>query len=382
VRAQLADVTTTLADAQALLLKHVGADTLLCGHSLENDLHALQLIHERIVDTSVSFPRGDGRNAASKHSLRYLASKYLNRAIQTEASHSPIEDAAAALALVEHCAKHGNGGGGGPAVGAPLTESLLTTLTAQGHAATMIDRHGLVARFTHATQADAVACVDDDAVAAALPSAIAGRSRFVWAQLSAFAPLYEARADEIMQQLAAPPSTSASAQVAAANNDDDDDALSRALRQLEADSSSPGATASSSAPTLSSGVVRPGALLAQRFAQDTGALIAALSAADRVARSVYDVLQCYAPLYHFSLLLISIGAAKRCCVDHSGSAGRCGAVDSMARATSRRASCRNKSRSMSSNRSISLASFVFCRDVGILIMIKIFKRCVNRCVSR
>lgn len=40
---KLRDVTTTLADIQAKLCALFGRDTILIGHSLENDLNALQV---------------------------------------------------------------------------------------------------------------------------------------------------------------------------------------------------------------------------------------------------------------------------------------------------------------------------------------------------
>lgn len=52
----LADVTTSLEDARARVMQHVCADTLLVGHSLENDLHALRLVHVNVLDTSLLFP--------------------------------------------------------------------------------------------------------------------------------------------------------------------------------------------------------------------------------------------------------------------------------------------------------------------------------------
>lgn len=43
----LRPVTKTLADAQSALLGIVDSDTILVGHSLENDLRALRLAHDR-----------------------------------------------------------------------------------------------------------------------------------------------------------------------------------------------------------------------------------------------------------------------------------------------------------------------------------------------
>jgi RNA exonuclease 1 len=38
----------------------IGADTILIGHALDNDLRALRLVHRRAVDTAVLFPHHRG----------------------------------------------------------------------------------------------------------------------------------------------------------------------------------------------------------------------------------------------------------------------------------------------------------------------------------
>eukprot|EP01116_Phalansterium_solitarium_P009974 TRINITY_DN24316_c0_g1_i1.p1 TRINITY_DN24316_c0_g1~~TRINITY_DN24316_c0_g1_i1.p1 ORF type:complete len:256 (+),score=69.48 TRINITY_DN24316_c0_g1_i1:266-1033(+) len=89
----LRDVKTTLADVQADLRRLISARTILVGHSLENDLRALKMVHSRVIDTSVLF--FDRR----KFPLRELARVHLKRTIQQADSHDPIEDARAALHL-------------------------------------------------------------------------------------------------------------------------------------------------------------------------------------------------------------------------------------------------------------------------------------------
>lgn len=44
------------------------------GHSLENDLTALKIVHTRVVDTSVLYPSSKGRGF--KNALRWLVKKY------------------------------------------------------------------------------------------------------------------------------------------------------------------------------------------------------------------------------------------------------------------------------------------------------------------
>ena len=48
-------------------------DTILVGHSLENDLNAMKYIHRNVIDTSVVFRRRNG----TKMKLKNLSSKIL-----------------------------------------------------------------------------------------------------------------------------------------------------------------------------------------------------------------------------------------------------------------------------------------------------------------
>ena len=110
----LRDVTTTLADVRARLLALMSPDTILVGHSLENDLRVLQLIHRRVIDTSVMYPHPDC--LPFKNSLKHLSASVLGQVIQAAApkptevegsdgtpvvppGHCSVEDASAALRL-------------------------------------------------------------------------------------------------------------------------------------------------------------------------------------------------------------------------------------------------------------------------------------------
>jgi len=52
----LAGVTATLKDVQKLLAWFINVDTLIIGHSLDSDLHALKLAHSCVCDTSALYP--------------------------------------------------------------------------------------------------------------------------------------------------------------------------------------------------------------------------------------------------------------------------------------------------------------------------------------
>lgn len=56
---------------QAAILRVVGAEDVLVGHSLENDLKALKVVHLRCLDTALMYPHP---KKGRRSSLRYLVS--------------------------------------------------------------------------------------------------------------------------------------------------------------------------------------------------------------------------------------------------------------------------------------------------------------------
>ncbi|KAK6332843.1 RNA exonuclease 3 [Orbilia brochopaga] len=86
--------------AREVLFKHVDATTILIGHSLENDLKCMRIIHPRIVDTAILYPR---RNMPARWSLKVLVKNHLGRYIQatdSDKGHDSKEDANEAGNLV------------------------------------------------------------------------------------------------------------------------------------------------------------------------------------------------------------------------------------------------------------------------------------------
>ncbi|KAA0158581.1 hypothetical protein FNF31_05332 [Cafeteria roenbergensis] len=74
---------------------------VLAGHSLENDLRALKLVHTRLLDTSVLFEHRRGWPRRNK--LSFLTQRHLGRSIQAASpavGHCSSEDALASLELV------------------------------------------------------------------------------------------------------------------------------------------------------------------------------------------------------------------------------------------------------------------------------------------
>ncbi|CAJ1054008.1 RNA exonuclease 5-like [Xyrichtys novacula] len=96
----LRPITTTLRDVQTKLRTLLPSDAVLVGHSLNNDLVALKMIHRHVIDTALLFRREFGQ----KFKLKVLAETVLKRQIQTEEKrgHNPVEDALAALELAQY----------------------------------------------------------------------------------------------------------------------------------------------------------------------------------------------------------------------------------------------------------------------------------------
>jgi len=94
---KLRNVSTTLADVRAKISEILPSDAILCGQSLNNDLHALKMFHPYVIDTSVVYNITGGRE--QKTSLKSLALQFLNEKIQTQ-SHNPVFDALVSIKLV------------------------------------------------------------------------------------------------------------------------------------------------------------------------------------------------------------------------------------------------------------------------------------------
>ena len=103
--ATLEGVNVTFAQAQLAFLRLCDADTVLIGHSLENDLKCLRLLHPRCLDTAYSYPHW--RGVPWRRKLKELAKEFLQEDIQMhdvanpQQGHDSIEDAQAALKLAK-----------------------------------------------------------------------------------------------------------------------------------------------------------------------------------------------------------------------------------------------------------------------------------------
>lgn len=89
----------TIQEMQRDLLALIDEQTILIGHGLENDLRALKLIHNRIIDTSIAFPHFSG--LPFRRSLKSLTKTILKRDIQTcQTGHDSYEDSLACVELM------------------------------------------------------------------------------------------------------------------------------------------------------------------------------------------------------------------------------------------------------------------------------------------
>ncbi|KAI3415393.1 hypothetical protein GPALN_005000 [Globodera pallida] len=96
----LRNVHTSLKDVQKRVCALLTDDAILCGHSLENDLLALQLSHPFCIDTSMLFNFSGRPNVRS--GLKALANIFLNEQIQNSArGHCSLQDALATLKLLK-----------------------------------------------------------------------------------------------------------------------------------------------------------------------------------------------------------------------------------------------------------------------------------------
>lgn len=95
----LRDVNTTFRQAQRQVAALIGPATVLVGHSLENDLNSLKIIHDRIIDTSEIYPHPRGPPA--KLSLSMLAYKALKEKMNRDDGHDSVDDARMTMRLMQ-----------------------------------------------------------------------------------------------------------------------------------------------------------------------------------------------------------------------------------------------------------------------------------------
>lgn len=190
-REMLDGVTTTLQDIQEEFIKLVYKETILVGHSLENDLLALKISHNLVIDTAVLYKNPKG---SYKTALRVLARKFLSQEIQdSEKGHDSIEDARVAMELALLKFKNG------PDFGAPpsfIRKKLLTVLNDCGKTCSFIDDVSIVKRFASGSCHSFPVFSDDEALSKAKKEVKNEKVHFIWMQFSEMHSYYKKQAED------------------------------------------------------------------------------------------------------------------------------------------------------------------------------------------
>ncbi|KAJ6799123.1 small RNA degrading nuclease 5 isoform X2 [Iris pallida] len=189
----LNDVTTSLKDVQEEFLKLVYKETILVGHSLENDLLALKICHSLVIDTAVLYKNPSGRQY--KTALRILAWKFLSWQIQVSGKgHDSTEDARAAMELALLKVRHG------PDFGAPpsfMRSKLVSVLHGSGKTCSIIDDMSIVKRYSDGSCNSIAVFSDDEVLSKALREVQNEKVNFVWTRFSALNSYHDAQAQDL-----------------------------------------------------------------------------------------------------------------------------------------------------------------------------------------
>jgi DNA polymerase III epsilon subunit-like protein len=140
----LQEATTTMDQVREKLVSLLdgddgdGSPAILVGHSVENDLIALGLVHTRIIDTSLVYSHPSG--LPYRHALRHLSKVHLGREIQAghgTTGHCAEEDCIATMHLVQRVVYgHENVGEDASVLKAELEEEAFDSATAAATAST------------------------------------------------------------------------------------------------------------------------------------------------------------------------------------------------------------------------------------------------------
>ena len=181
----LKDVTTTLADVVKHMNNILPTQAIFVGHSLENDLRALKMYHDKVVDTATIYSSGKG--GSLKPGLRFLALKYLRAKIQDSASgHDPCEDAMTCMRLVKLKVKKGPKFG---ILASGNENSLSVYLTKQSKTGVFIDKP-IVAQQHCRGLAHALPATSDEQGLDTLLRRLSSKAEFYWFHMYKLEPIY------------------------------------------------------------------------------------------------------------------------------------------------------------------------------------------------
>lgn len=191
-REMMDGVTTSLRDVQEDFLQLVNKETILVGHSLENDLLALKISHSLVIDTALLYKHS--RGGTYKIALRVLTRKFLDREIQDSGNgHDSIEDAKAAMDLAFLKIKNGPDFGRPPSF---TRKKFLTVLGDSGKASSFIDNISIVKRYASESSHSIPVVSDDEALSRTIKEVKNEKVHFVWAHFSELSNLYKKQAED------------------------------------------------------------------------------------------------------------------------------------------------------------------------------------------
>ncbi|CAK7897273.1 RNA exonuclease 3 [[Candida] anglica] len=101
--AEIKEEAVSFEDHLMMLNEVMDKNTILIGHGLENDMNAMRIIHDRIVDTAILYPKHQ-TSPQMRFSLKHLCFTYLGRTIQ-EGEHDSGEDSLGAIDVVKYFLK-------------------------------------------------------------------------------------------------------------------------------------------------------------------------------------------------------------------------------------------------------------------------------------
>ncbi|PWZ31273.1 hypothetical protein Zm00014a_031789 [Zea mays] len=188
----LADVSTSLHEIQEEFVGLVYTETILVGHSLENDLMALQISHGLIIDTAVLYKYN--RGSRCKIALRVLTKRFLGREIQnTGSGHDSVEDARAALELAILKIRHGPDFGSQPSLS---RRKLTSILHESGKKCSLIDDMSILDRYSDTSCNSIAVFSDDDALSRSMKEVKNDKVAFIWTQFSGLISYFRRRAED------------------------------------------------------------------------------------------------------------------------------------------------------------------------------------------
>ncbi|KAF9995259.1 hypothetical protein BGZ65_009104 [Modicella reniformis] len=176
---RLEGVSTKLIDVQKKLSELITYDTILVGHSLENDLKVLKFAHPFIIDTAKIYHHT--RGPPFRPALKWLVHRWLARKIQNggHTGHDSVEDATACMDLTNLKIKRGPGFGEFNQVSQSIFARLARHIVPQS--SVVIDSEAVPGEASANT---IIKVKTDNEVIRAVSEAI-GKHNFVWTRLRA-----------------------------------------------------------------------------------------------------------------------------------------------------------------------------------------------------